>query len=62
MTDVQRQLALDTKMYSKGKTFGQEYFCKFCFACYHSLKCIADPKCRSEGMLCVKAECRAKEK
>lgn len=60
VTNAQRQLSLDVKMYSKGKTFGREVFCKFCFACYHRMKCIAHPKARSEGMLCVKAKNRMK--
>ena len=58
MTNVERQLTLDTKMYRK-KSFGSEDYCAYCFAkdCIKG-GCIAVSKHRSKSCLCVKAECR----
>ena len=58
MTNAQRQLALDTRMYINGKSYGKEKYCKHCFACYHGVKCIADGAVRSTQVLCVKAKDR----
>jgi DNA invertase Pin-like site-specific DNA recombinase len=55
MTREERQLQLDTKMYKK-KSFGTESFCNYCWACYQHVKCIADPRERSTGLHCAKAE------
>ena len=58
MTNKERQLTLDTKMYRK-KSYGFEDYCSHCWAkdCIKG-GCIAVPKNRSKSCLCVKAECR----
>jgi hypothetical protein len=58
MTNTERQLTLDTKMYRK-KSYGKEDYCAYCFAkdCIKG-GCIVKSKHRSKSMLCVKAECR----
>lgn len=58
MTNVDRQLTLDTQMYRK-KSFGSEDYCSYCWAkdCIKG-GCIAPSKYRSKSFLCVKAECR----
>lgn len=59
MTNIDRQLILDTRMYRRGKNYGQEKYCKYCWACYYGNNCIAKPVVRSTQLLCVKAESRA---
>jgi hypothetical protein len=53
MTNFDRQISLETKMY-KHKTFGKEEMCNYCWAkckgCIHQY--------RTQQLACVKAECR----
>lgn len=58
MTNALRQLCLDTANYRNGKAWGKNNYCKYCWACYHSTKCIANPETRSKQILCVKAKDR----
>lgn len=57
MTNFDRQLTLDTRMY-RNKTFGKEAYCNYCWAKTYS-GCFAGGLQRSKQFMCVKAECRA---
>lgn len=57
MKNNERQLYLDTMMYAN-KSFGQEDYCKYCWACHKYSSCIAGGAQRSKALLCVKAENR----
>ena len=58
MKNSDRQLILDTQNYRNGKMWGKNDYCKYCWACYHGEKCIAESKARSLQFLCVKAKDR----
>lgn len=61
MTERERQITLETRMYRK-KSFGQEKYCRHCWACEYHRNCIALPTQRGRKQLCVKAENRMKGK
>ena len=61
MTDEQTQLRLETKMYRKGKMFGRDKCCNFCWAQKHGRECITQSRTRHEGTHCASAFRRMKE-
>lgn len=61
MTNRDRQITLETRMYRK-KSFGKEKYCNHCWACEYHENCIAQSVQRSAQRLCVKAENRMKGK
>ena len=61
MTNRDRQITLETRMYRK-KSFGKEKYCNHCWVCEYHENCIAQSVHRSAQRLCVKAENRMKGK